>query len=65
VTDVAEEGAKTIVTAQVGGIFHGSPIQLPYHFALKNGKIAALDIWSSKGVIAPVGFYAAAELHAT
>jgi hypothetical protein len=32
------------VTAQVSGNFPGSPAQLRYNFALRNGKIAALVI---------------------
>jgi len=44
VTDLAQMGDKTIVTAQVSGTFPGSPTQLRYNFTLKNGKIATLVI---------------------
>jgi hypothetical protein len=42
VIDLAEVSEQTIVTAQVAGSFPGSPVQIRYKFALKNGKIAAL-----------------------
>jgi hypothetical protein len=44
VTELAEVGEQTIVTAQVSGSFPGSPAQLRYKFTLRNGKIAALVI---------------------
>ena len=44
VTNVAEIGDKTIVTADVSGSFPGSPVQLRYNFTLKGDKIAALLI---------------------
>ena len=44
VTDVAEVGDKTVVTANVSGTFPGSPVQLRYSFTLKGEKIAALLI---------------------
>jgi hypothetical protein len=44
VTDVAEAGGKTVVTAEVSGSFPGSPVQLRYNFTLKGEKIAALLI---------------------
>jgi hypothetical protein len=44
VTDVAEIGGKTVVTAEVSGTFPGSPVQLRYNFTLKGEKIAALLI---------------------
>jgi hypothetical protein len=43
-TDIAQVGNGTIVTAQVSGNFPGSPAQLRYNFAIKNGKIAELVI---------------------
>ena len=43
-TNVAEIGDKTIVTADVSGSFPGSPVQLRYNFTLKGDKIAALLI---------------------
>jgi Uncharacterized conserved protein len=44
VTDVAEVGDKTVVTANVSGTFPGSPVQLHYNFTLKGDKIAKLLI---------------------
>jgi hypothetical protein len=44
VTDLAHEGEKIVVTAQVTGNFPGSPIQLRYYFTLKDDKIARLTI---------------------
>lgn len=44
VTDLAEVGEQTVATAQVSGNFPGSPAQIRYKFALKNGRIAALAI---------------------
>jgi ketosteroid isomerase-like protein len=44
VTNVAEVGAKTVVTAEVSGSFSGSPVQLRYNFTLKGRKIAVLLI---------------------
>ena len=43
-TDLAHVGDKIVVTAQVGGTFPGSPIQLRYNFTLKDAKVAALSI---------------------
>jgi hypothetical protein len=40
----AEEGARTIVTAQVSGSFPGSPIELRYRFNVSRKKIASLEI---------------------
>ncbi|MDC4205503.1 MAG: nuclear transport factor 2 family protein [Candidatus Manganitrophus sp.] len=42
VVDLASSGGAYVVTARVSGTFPGSPIQLRYHFTLKNDKIAAL-----------------------
>jgi hypothetical protein len=44
VTERSEAGSQTVATAQVSGNFPGSPVQLRYKFALKNGKIAELSI---------------------
>jgi hypothetical protein len=44
VTDLTEMSGQTIAIAQVSGSFPGSPIQLRYHFTLRNERIAALDI---------------------
>ena len=43
-TDLTEVGGEFVVTAQVRGTFPGSPIQLHYHFTLKDDKIAALSV---------------------
>jgi len=43
-TDLADNGREIVVTTQVSGTFAGSPIQLHYHFTLKDGRIAALSI---------------------
>jgi hypothetical protein len=42
VTNVAEVGDKTVVTAEVSGSFPRSQVQLRYNFTLKGAKIAAL-----------------------
>ncbi len=44
VTDIARNGEQFVITARVSGNFPGSPIQLRYHFTLKEGKIATLLI---------------------
>jgi hypothetical protein len=44
VIGLEESGGQTIATAQVGGTFPGSPVQLRYQFTLQGGKIAALSI---------------------
>ena len=44
VTEVAEVGDKTVVTAEVSGSFPGSPVQIRYSFTLSGEKIAALLI---------------------
>lgn len=41
---MVSEGDRTIVTSHVSGDFPGSPIDLRYLFALRDGKIAALEI---------------------
>jgi len=43
-TDLADDRGEIVVTTQVSGTFPGSPIQLHYHFTLKDGRIAALSI---------------------
>jgi hypothetical protein len=41
---VRQEGQSTIVTSRLTGIFPGSPIEVPFKFALRNSKIARLEI---------------------
>ena len=43
-TSSAEEGARTLVTAQVSGSFPGSPIELRYRFKISGRKIVSLEI---------------------
>ncbi len=43
-TQVAEEGAQTVVTAEISGTFPGSPIELRYRFTLSGKQIASLEI---------------------
>ncbi len=42
VTNLAYGGNEIVVTAQVSGTFRGSPIQIRYHFRLKDDKITVL-----------------------
>ena len=42
VTDRANADNEIVVSAQVSGTFPGSPIQIRYHFKLKDDKIIAL-----------------------
>jgi len=56
VTDLAQVGDKTVVTAQVSGTFPGSPVQLRYNFTLKNDKIAALGLVKSLGAAEVVNY---------
>jgi ketosteroid isomerase-like protein len=44
VTDAAEAGGATLVTALVSGNFAGSPAQLRYAFTLDGPEIARLEI---------------------
>ncbi|MBK8000604.1 MAG: nuclear transport factor 2 family protein [Verrucomicrobia bacterium] len=44
VTGITRDGEQFVVTARVSGSFPSSPIQLRYHFTLKDGKIAKLFI---------------------
>jgi hypothetical protein len=44
VTALTRDGDQSVVTAQVSGNFPGSPVQLHYHFTLKDSKIASLLI---------------------
>lgn len=39
-----QEGQSTVVTNRLTGTFPGSPIEVPFRFALRNGKIASLEI---------------------
>lgn len=41
---LAEEGGRTIITSRLVGNFPGSPVDLRYFFALKDGMIAELEI---------------------
>jgi len=42
--EVRDDGAGNVVTAGVAGTFPGSPIELPFRFALAGEKIAELVI---------------------
>src|SRR5258708_7533610 len=44
VRQITAQGSETIVSCEVSGTFAGSPVQLPYCFALVDDKIAALTI---------------------
>jgi hypothetical protein len=44
VTRLELADTQTIAIAQVSGSFPGSPIELRYHFTLRDGRIAALSI---------------------
>jgi hypothetical protein len=44
VTDVAEGGGRTVVTAMVSGTFPGSPVQLRFAFTIGNDRIGRLEI---------------------
>lgn len=44
VTGITGDGEQFVITAVVSGNFPGSPVQLRYHFTLKDGKIATLLI---------------------
>lgn len=41
---IAVDGDRTVVTAHLVGSFAGSPLDLRYAFALKDNKIASLEI---------------------
>jgi len=41
---VRQEGQSTVVTNRLTGTFPGSPIEVPFRFTLRNGKIASLEI---------------------
>jgi ketosteroid isomerase-like protein len=43
-TGMEKQNGETVVTAQVSGNFDGSPIELYYHFVVKNDKIVRLAI---------------------
>jgi hypothetical protein len=43
---VTSDGERTIITSHVSGDFPGSPVDLRYAFALREDKIAALEILS-------------------
>ena len=42
--DAREEGAATVVTADIAGTFPGSPIELEFRFVLDGERIAELRI---------------------
>ena len=44
VTGLEAADSQTVAIAQLSGSFPGSPVQLRYHFTLRDGKIAALSI---------------------
>lgn len=44
VTGITAAGEQLVVIAEVSGNFPGSPVQLHYHFKLKNDKIETLLI---------------------
>lgn len=44
VTGLTRDGEQLVVTAEVSGNFPGSPVQLCYHFTLRDDRIAALLI---------------------
>ena len=44
VTRLETVDGRTVAVAQVSGTFPGSPVELRYRFALRDGKIAALNI---------------------
>jgi SnoaL-like domain len=44
VTGVTENATTTTVTCRLAGDFPGSPVDVRYALALKNGKIASLEI---------------------
>lgn len=44
VTSITRDGERFVIMARVSGNFPGSPIELRYNFALKEGKIATLFI---------------------
>ncbi len=41
---VKEDGQTVVVTSRLTGSFPGSPIEVPFRFALRGSKIARLDI---------------------
>lgn len=42
--EIVEQGARSVVRAEVSGAFPGSPALLSFAFHLENGRIAALEI---------------------
>ena len=42
--DIAQDGARTVVTNHLVGNFPGSPVDLRYFFVLRGKKIAELEI---------------------
>jgi SnoaL-like protein len=41
---LSQEGTETILTATLSGEFPGSPLAMHFHFVLREGRIAKLDI---------------------
>jgi hypothetical protein len=41
-----KEGTTDLLTAEISGVFDGSPIVLKYHFELENSEIKSLKITS-------------------
>jgi ketosteroid isomerase-like protein len=44
VLDAERDGDRYVVTTRLTGDFPGSPVEVPYHFALRDGLISKLDI---------------------
>ena len=44
VLDAERDGDRFVVTTRLTGDFPGSPVEVPYHFALRDGLISKLDI---------------------
>jgi ketosteroid isomerase-like protein len=38
------DGDRYVVTTRLTGDFPGSPVEVPYHFALRDGLISTIDI---------------------
>jgi hypothetical protein len=41
---LSQEGTETILNAKLSGDLPGSPLSMRFHFVLREGKIASLDI---------------------
>jgi hypothetical protein len=42
--EIADRDGKTVLKARLSGNFPGSPVTVEFSFALKDGKIVALDV---------------------